>query len=103
MHTNIVPRTFSAGLPQVVVCSTSGSVRPMAATGANGSARRLATARVYADRGDQRAHGVDDHLRLVEVDPVAALRGDQVAAARRSGGEPLMGRDFGGGLMRLRR
>ena len=37
MHTNIVPRTFSVGWPQVVVSSTSGSVRPMAATGANGS------------------------------------------------------------------
>ncbi len=54
MHTNIVPWTFSVGLPQVVVSSTSGSVRPMAATGANGS-RRFATGRVYADRGDQGA------------------------------------------------
>ena len=32
MHTNIRPRTFSAGLPHVVVTSTSGSVRPIAAT-----------------------------------------------------------------------
>src|SRR5215207_8560600 len=76
MQTNIVPRTFSVGWPHVVVSSTSGRVRPMAATGANGSAR-LATLRVYAERPNQRADGVDDHFGLVEQDPVAALRGDQ--------------------------
>ena len=32
MHTNILPRTFSAGTPHEVVTSTSGSVRPMDAT-----------------------------------------------------------------------
>jgi hypothetical protein len=33
MHTNILPRTLSVGLPHVVVSSTSGSERPIASTG----------------------------------------------------------------------
>jgi hypothetical protein len=32
MHTNIFPRTFSAGSPYIVVTSTSGKVRPMDST-----------------------------------------------------------------------
>jgi hypothetical protein len=32
MQTNILPRTFRAGLPHVVVTSTSGSERPIDAT-----------------------------------------------------------------------
>ena len=31
-HTNILPRTFNVGFPQVVVISTSGNVRPMDST-----------------------------------------------------------------------
>jgi hypothetical protein len=30
MHTNIFPRTFSVGWPQVVVTATSGRLRPIA-------------------------------------------------------------------------
>src|SRR5437867_3144357 len=35
MQTNILPRTFSVGDPQVVVSSTPGSVRPIARTRSN--------------------------------------------------------------------
>ena len=34
-HANILPRTFSADAPQVVVTSTSGSLRPMATAASN--------------------------------------------------------------------
>src|SRR4051812_28105263 len=41
MHTNILPRTFSAGVPQAVVTSTSGNVRPICSTRLNPLARAM--------------------------------------------------------------
>jgi len=42
MHTNILPRTFSAGEPHAVVTSTSGNLRPIASTCLNVLARGMA-------------------------------------------------------------
>src|SRR5688500_12866028 len=68
MHTNILPRTFSAGFPHVAVTSTSGNVRPMASTGLNLLPRGI------GDRLLKKTKGILRRLRIPDVPGLRARR-----------------------------
>ena len=72
----------------------------MAATGANGIGGAEPRAEVYADRGEQRPHGIDDQFGLVEQNPVAAVRRHHVTAVGGRVGQAPVGGDLRRRLMR---